>query len=323
MRKRDRIAKQLEDARRNTGATLVDGFFRGLSRGARVFPQTRPEYHGLRMEADIPYLGSGDRAHLLDVYRPDDEREGLPVVFYIHGGGFRILSKDSHWVMGLAFARRDYVVFNVDYRKAPHRYPAAHEDVSAAYRWVLENAERFGGDPNRIVVAGESAGANLATSLVIASCWERPEPWAREVFETGRVPSAAVPACGILQVSDPERFVRRKNLPRWLVDRLEEVATAYLQDLEPGEHDLADPLLVLEAGGEPQRPMPPFFVPVGTKDPLLDDSRRLGAALDALGVPADVRYYPGGVHAFHAFVWQKRARACWRATFDFLDESLP
>ena len=67
------------------------------------------------------------------------------------------------------------------------------------------------------------------------------------------------------------------------------------------------------------RPLPPFFVPVGTRDPLLDDSRRLEKALATLNVPCEARYYPGGIHAFHALVWDPAARRCWRDALAFLD----
>ena len=98
---------------------------------------------------------------------------------------------------------------------------------------------------------------------------------------------------------------------------------------EPGpELDLADPLRVIEtAAGVPHedhfaRPLPPFFAPVGTKDPLLDDTRRLEKALCALGVPCEARYYPGGYHAFHALVWDPSARRCWRDALAFLDRHM-
>ena len=82
---------------------------------------------------------------------------------------------------------------------------------------------------------------------------------------------------------------------------------------------LADPLVLLEQGGAPDRPLPPFFAPVGTRDPLLDDTRRLRDAIERLGGVCDARFYKGGIHAFHAFVWDELARACWKDQFEFLD----
>ena len=286
----------------------------------------RLDRHGVERIRDVAYLGSGLAAHRLDVYRPQVRGGRLPVVFYVHGGGFRILSKDSHWLMGLAFARAGYLVFNVDYRLAPeHPYPAAIEDVCAAWSWVRENAEDFGGDPEHIVAAGESAGANLVTALTVATSYSRPEPFAHLAFEAGP-PRAVVAGCGMLQVSDPERFARRRKLGRWVQDRLEEVNEAYLAPATAhanGGTELADPLVVLESDRRPDRPLPPMFAFAGTKDPLLDDTRRLGRALERRGVHNEIRIYPGEIHAFHAMLWRRQAWQCWRETFAFLDAVSP
>lgn len=321
-----------DQLRRQAGAALVDGFFAGISHAARIHPLSSPERHDVEVLRDIPYRRSGRREHLLDIYRPrpsehdSDESIPLPVVLYVHGGGFRILSKDTHWLMGLAFARQGFLVVNINYRLAPSTpFPGAHADAGHAYAWVFENIARFGGDPRQIILAGESAGANLVTALTIASCYERPEPWAREVYATEQVPRVVLAACGILQVTDCERFMRRKPLPRFIFDRLEEVGENYLgsvRHLGPGGAELADPLLFLEGAPVPDRPIPPFFAPVGTKDPLLDDTRRLKVALEALGAHCEARYYPGEVHAFHAFLWRNKAWRCWEDKFDFIERWL-
>ena len=314
--------------RRGAGSAIVDGFFRGVSALGRLHPLAKPSRHQVEVVSDIPYLDDGLAEHRLDVYRPvnTEFKAPYPVVIYLHGGGFRILSKDTHWLMGLAFARRGYLVFNVSYRLAPaHPYPAAIADACAAYEWVAKHAAEHGGDPSRLVIAGESAGANLATALAVAACYRRPEPYAQKVFDTGVVPRAVLPACGILQVSDTARFARRKKMSGFVADRLTEVENAYLagwHDAKPGELDMADPLVVLERGQKPDRPLPPFFAPVGTADPLLDDTRRLKAALDRLGVPCEARYYKGEAHAFHAFVFREAARLCWRQGFEFLTSAL-
>lgn len=318
--------------RRRVGSTLTDNFFRGASALGRLHPLARPDRHGVECLPNVSYGdGTPEHAHRrLDVYRPIDRDGPRPVVLYVHGGGFRILSKDTHWLMGLAFARQGYVVFNIDYRLAPaHPFPAALLDVAAAYRWVLDHAARYGGDPSRVVVAGESAGANLSTALTLLTCYERPEPWAREVFELGRVPDVVLPACGIFQVSDIDRFTRHVS-SRFIMDRLREVSHAYLgpeaagpRSLEPGPLDLADPVVLLERGNAPTRPLPPLFAPVGARDPLRHDNDRLAAAVRAVGGHCDAPVYPGMGHAFHAFVLLEEARRCWRDTFAFLDRHGP
>lgn len=325
---RDEIRERAVHLRRRVGARLTDELFRKASALGRLHPLARPDRHGVEHVVDVPYGdGRPEHAHRrLDVYRPIDRRGPRPVVLYVHGGGFRILSKDTHWLMGLAFARRGYVVFNIDYRLAPaHPFPAALRDVAAAYRWALEHAAQWGGDPTRLVIAGESAGANLSTALTLLTCYERPEPWAREVFEAGRVPSAVVPACGIFQVSDVERFGGWVS-SSFVMDRLREVSEAYLgaEATRPraagaGPLDLADPVVWLERGEAPARPLPPFFAPVGARDPLRPDNDRLAAALRSMGVRCEAPVYPGAGHAFHAFVFRKEARRCWRDTFEFLE----
>ncbi len=310
----------LRDLGQRLTTRFVDGIWAWAARAGRLHPNARYSRHGVEVLRDLAYAAGG-REHLLDVYRPTTPGP-WPSLLYVHGGAFRTLSKDSHWVMGLAFARIGYTVFNISYRLAPaHPYPAALEDVCDAYAWMLEHAAEHGGDPGRPVLAGESAGANLITALTVALCYRRDEPWARRAWDLGAVPRAVLPVCGLLQVSDCARFGRRKNLGGWLSDHLVQVERGYLAGcaLSDRDRELASPLLVLERALPPDRPLPPFFAAVGTRDPLLDDTRRLKAALDRLGVPCEARYYPGQVHAFHAFAWREPARQCWRDTYNFLD----
>lgn len=321
-------------ARNAVGSHAARGFFEGVSRVARLHPRANPARHNVEVLRDIAYVEGSGPAHRLDVWRPKGTHahSKLPALLYVHGGGFRILSKETHWVMALAFARRGFVVFNVEYRLAPqHPFPAAVQDVCDAYAWVCDHAARYGGDVSRLVVAGESAGANLAATLSVAACYQREEPYARKVFDTGVVPKVVLPACGIFQVSDPDRFTRRRpDLRSIVMDRIREVSSGYLgdamglpQDQRAAHYDLADPLLVFERAEPSARELPAFFLPVGTADPLLHDTRRMHTALTALGAPCEARYYPRGIHAFHAFVFRKEAQRCWRDTYAFLDAHLP
>jgi acetyl esterase/lipase len=93
-------------------------------------------------------------------------QQGLPVIVYYHGGGWVIADLDTYEASAQALARKaNAIVVSVAYRHAPeHKFPAAHEDSFAAYKWVLKNAEKWGGDPQRVAVAGESAGGNLAST---------------------------------------------------------------------------------------------------------------------------------------------------------------
>lgn len=309
--------------RRASGRSL-DLFFRGLAGVGKLHPLASPSRHGVVVERDVPYSAGGTDEHMLDVYRPADAQDA-PVVLYVHGGGFRILSKDTHWAMALSFAARGYTTFSINYRLAPRNpYPAAIQDTCAAYRWVVENAHRYGGDAARLVVAGESAGANLACGATIAATYERPEPWARAVFELEHVPVAILPAAGMLEVSNTERFSKRRPLPQFIQDRIGEVATGYLKHADPSVcRQLADPLAIFESERKPDRPLPPAFATVGTKDPILDDTRRFAAAYRRHADVCEVKYYPGEVHAFHAFLWRDAAQECWRDQIEFLSAHVP
>jgi acetyl esterase len=323
------IGRVTRAIRMKAGAFVVDNVFRGLSALGRLHPDSNPKRYGLAIARDLAYRKTGKVEHRLDVWSPPDTvRRPLPVVFYVHGGGFRFLSKDTHWALALSFARQGYLVVNVSYRLAPrHPFPAAIEDVCDAWRYFVAHCEEWGGDLSRVAVAGESAGANLVTGLTIAACYERGEHYARAVFDAGVVPRASLPMCGLLQVSDVDRFTRRRKLPRLIHDRLVEVMEAYLGEnaygtLYANGHELYDPLCILERGHSPERPLPPFFTGAGTKDPVLDDTRRLHRALERLGVECEAHYYPGEPHAFHALVMTTNAQLCWQRTFAFLDRAL-
>ena len=194
-----------ERARQKVGRLAFEGFFEGAARLGRLHPRARFDRHGVTIRATSPTEeGAGaPGGRLPPPANACAGGEPPPLLLYVHGGAFAILSKDTHWLMGLTFARRGYVVVNVSYRLAPlHPFPAAVEDVCDAYVFAVESARRFGAAAGRIVVAGESAGANLAATLAVATCFRRDEPHARRVFDTGMVPEAVLPYCGIFQVTD-------------------------------------------------------------------------------------------------------------------------
>lgn len=326
--------------RQRLGGTVFDYGLTGLGHLARLHPRARPGAHAVELRRDLAYQAphkSDRRAHLLDIYRPLTDEEGRPVagspavygaphpvVLYLHGGAFRILSKDTHRSLALPFARHGCLVFNCNYRLAPqHPFPAALEDAAAALEYVVREAPRLGGDLSRLVLAGESAGGNLVTALSLLTCVERPERFARRAYELNVVPRVVLPLCGMLQVSDAERFARKKRLPNWVHDRLLETRDAYLSGVPDGAHELADPLLLLETGLKGlARQLPAYFASVGTRDPLLDDTRRLGQALERLGAAHKIGYYDGELHAFQALVFRKNAIRFWQDTYAFLDEHL-
>ncbi len=283
-----------------------------LSFVARAHPYAR--LRGVTLTRDVPYVLDGDAAHLLDVYRPEAPPRGT--VLYVHGGGFRILSKDTHWMMALAFARAGYVVFSTNYRLAPrHPYPAPLLDVLTAWRWVVDHGRLFGGDPSQLVLAGESAGANLVTAAAAARSFEVEAPF--RSMAAGLPLRAVVAMCGLLQVERPERFARTSPHPAWMARRIELVCRGYLQG-PPAP--LASPLTLLEGGLDATTALPPFVASVGERDPIADDTRRLQRALERRGTPHRVTHHPGEGHAFQAVFWRREAKRAWEECFAFLGE---
>jgi acetyl esterase len=292
----------------------------GLARAAD------PARYGLTFIRDIPYRDTGKRAHRLDVYRPRG-LEPRPAVLYIHGGGFSMLSKDTHRLFALMLATRGYVVFNANYRLAPrHRYPRPLRDVADALAFVQEHGPRYGADTSRIALCGESAGANLVTSLAFAATHPRPEPFARRVYELAPSLRAVVPFYGLHDLHDLERLWRDRRLPWYVRAEIEFVAAAYVGRPRAERAlrcPMASPLrLLAETPGAEARPLPPFFAACGTADPLLDDSVRLKALLEARGTPCELHVFPGELHGFNAMLWRDAARKKWSALFRFLRRHL-
>jgi acetyl esterase len=312
------VARSFDRARKRAGAVAIRSLFQGAARAFVDVPIARPGWHDLVVDRDVPYLGTGLAAHTYDVWRPKDAKGPLPLCCYVHGGAFRALSKDTHWIMALAFARRGMCVVLPNYRLAPqHRYPAAHEDTALALRHVLDHKERWGVDDKNVVLAGESAGANIVMGLAVGQAWARPEPHLRPIADVDI--KAVVAACGVFQVGDPTRFHTRYPDFHWFYrDRCQELTEFLpLRDGVPFDDELASPLLLIEKEA-PQKKVPPMFLPVGGGDFLIDDHERMERALQRHGVDVAAPVYGKEVHAFHAFIWRREARRCWTDTADFL-----
>jgi len=122
---------------------------------------------GQTLTPNIPYVPSGHERHLLDVYTPEKPMgEKLPVMFWIHGGGWQVGDKSDVALKPKALTGRGMVFVATNYRLLPEvDMGTLTRDVAKALAWVHQNIERFGGDPNRIFVGGHSAGAQLAALL--------------------------------------------------------------------------------------------------------------------------------------------------------------
>ena len=122
---------------------------------------------GQHLTSDVPYADPAHERQVLDIYAPEGA-ENLPVVFWIHGGGWQTGDKTSVQIKPRVFCERGFVFVSTNYRLLPHvEMDVLIRDVAKSLGWVHKNGARYGGDPERIFVMGHSAGAQLAALLCI------------------------------------------------------------------------------------------------------------------------------------------------------------
>ena len=204
-------------------------------------------------------------------------------ILYLHGGGYVIGSIATHRsLVARLSAASDARALSVDYRLAPeHPFPAAVDDATTAYRWLLGQ----GLDPARIVVAGDSAGGGLAVATLLAL----------------RDAGDPLPAAGVcispwvdLEGTGPSMTTKASEDPMVQRDGLLQMAESYLGGRDP-RTPLAAPLHAELAG------LPPLLVHVGTAETLLDDSTRLADKARAAGVDVELECWDEMIHVWHAF----------------------
>ena len=125
-----------------------------------------------RLAADIGFdRASGQK---LNVWGTKVAGEKRPVLVFFYGGGWANGNRAHYGFAARAYANRGFIVVLPDYRKVPHiRFPAFNQDGAAAVRWVHDNIARYGGDPERVVLAGHSAGAYIAMMLTLDQSYLR------------------------------------------------------------------------------------------------------------------------------------------------------
>jgi acetyl esterase len=210
-----------------------------------------------------------------------------PVLVYLHGGGWVCGSPKTHRKLGYRFAEAGYLVINVDYRLAPeHSFPTPFEDCLAAVRWAQGEAARFGGDPARLAIGGDSAGGNLAAAVCAALAGDPACPKAAlliyGVFDFGMFGDVSLAPAG-----DPKAAEIGREMVEMMVG-------AYLGRSRT-DALLRDPRVSpLTAAAK----LPPSHVVVGSADPLAGQAQALVQALAAAGVPHEHFVDAGMPHGY-------------------------
>lgn len=263
-------------------------------------PEGRAEIdHQARLTAGSQPIGAVRALEVVGLparlYTPNEESASMPLLVFFHGGGWIYGGLDSHDAPCRVLAERAGVrVLAVAYRLAPeHPFPAAHEDAMAAYRWVVENAESLGADPQRLAVGGDSAGGTLAAAVANTA--------AREDL------SLAFQLL-VYPATDATRTTRSFDLfghGFYLTREFMQLANeSYLPDIADRRDPRASPLFDDVPAG-----LAPVYVVTAGFDPLRDEGEAYARKLADAGVEVEMQRFADQIHGFFNIVGVGRKSA--------------
>ena len=226
---------------------------------------------------DLAYVADGHERHRLDLYLPK-EGKNLPLIINIHGGAFRMGSKEAG--VPLEYLARGYAVASINYRLSQHAiFPAQIEDCKAAVRWLRAHAAEYRLDPNRFAAWGSSAGGHLAAMLGTTGDTKQ--------FDVGANLDQSSRVQAVVDYFGPTDFLQMDGHrpPNGMVHdpanspESELIGGAIQENKEKTEK--ANPITYITKNA------PPFLICHGDSDPLVPhhQSELLEAALKAAGVP--------------------------------------
>lgn len=286
-------------------AMLLVGLSPALAVQQRKIPR-RPEVPpGTKAHHDLAYVPDGGERQTLDVYVPSDAKGALPLVVWIHGGGWRRGSKEH--CPALPLVKQGYIVASINYRLSErHKFPTQIEDCKAAVRWVRANAEKYHIDPKHVGVWGDSAGGHLAALLGTSGDVKELEGKEGNPDQSSRV-QCVIDWYGPSDFLHLDREMARPN--------------------SPVSHLLGGPVTENEDKARQASPItfvskddPPFLIMHGNKDRLvhLDQSERLTDALKKAGVPVTLKRIDGAGHGGKEFFTEENRKL----VIEFLDRNL-
>jgi acetyl esterase/lipase len=231
----------------------------------------RAPRHDVDVRANITYYsgeGADKYRHRLDLFLPRGQRD-VPVLLFVHGGGFTVGIKDQYAFVGQVFAARGIATAVISYRLSPKvSYPGHVQDVARAFAWVRAHIAEYGGKPDRIFVSGHSAGATLVAMLASDPAYLK---------EAGESPDHIA---GVIPISGS--FTQSAR-------------SAMFQGPSPVDPDIVrNASAIVHAAG----PHPPFLILYGDRDAQRtgEDAEQMAKALKAAGNSADVHEIADHAH---------------------------
>ncbi|MFM9862592.1 MAG: alpha/beta hydrolase [Micropepsaceae bacterium] len=237
---------------------------------------------------DVTYPTDGT-TQAARIYKPEkvDARAaaGTPVLVYYHGGGWVIADIATYEASAMALAAKTgAIVVSIEYRHAPeHKFPAQHDDAWNAYKWVLENAKTWGGNPANIAVAGESAGGNLALNVAIKARDLRVQAPAHMLLV---YPVAGMDMSTASYLENENAIPLSKQGMEWFV-----------ANTIGNDEDKNSPLLDI-VGKADLKKLPNATILTAEIDPLLTDGQLLAAQLRVGGSQVRFENFEGVCHEF-------------------------
>lgn len=255
------------------------------------------------------YIQGQESELLVKVYEPKERTKSkLPVVLWIHGGGYVLGHPDGDDPLCERIViRAESVVVSVDYRLAPeHPYPAAINDCYSALEWIVNNCEELGIDVNKIAIAGASAGGGLTAALALLA---RDRGEINIAFQMPLYPmiddrNTTASSYEINEENMPRAWNRENNIAAWKMYLGSEAS----KEVSP----YAAPAREKELAG-----LPPTYTCVGDLDPFRDETIDYVKRLASAGVPVEFHLYPGCYHGFDAIF--NNVEISKRANSEYID----
>jgi acetyl esterase/lipase len=248
---------------------------------------------GVERIRDVRFGDAAGKPLRLDVYRPAGGGGPLPVLLYVHGGGWTMGSKNFQGLTTCTqMARRGWLCVNADYRLSPRAtFPDHIVDVKRAIRWAREEGPRLGADPDCIVITGGSAGGHLCALAALTPNDPEYQPGFEEIDTSVQ---GCIPFYGVFDFTGEQDHWPHRGLDR----TVERVVLKLGREADPEAFKRASPLHRVHPGA------PPFLIIHGTADSLvpIEESRVFHRALtEATGGRAALAEIPGAQHAFELF----------------------